>query len=78
MEDAYIFQNLQNLVSRNIILICVWKNPRKLILLYCVCSKKWMKKLKRGKKDKYLITLIVFAYIHVCENPNILSDFTAI
>jgi hypothetical protein len=80
MTDVFIFQKLQNLllVSRNIILICVWKNPRKLILLYCIYFKKWMKKLKRGKEDKYLITSTAFTDSHLYENPGLLGGLIAI
>ncbi|XP_073929919.1 leucine-rich repeat-containing protein 34 isoform X3 [Castor canadensis] len=64
MTDVFIFQKLQNLllVSRNIILICVWKNPRKLILLYCIYFKKWMKKLKRGLDVRYNLISDAGAY----------------
>lgn len=76
-DNAFIFQKLQNrlTVSRNIIIIYVWKSPRKLILLYCTYSKKWMKKLKMGKEDKSLITCVIFTDTDLCENPGILSDF---
>ena len=57
---AFIFQKLQHLlvVSRNIIMIYVWKSPRKLNLLYCKYSKKWMKKLKKGKEDRHILNYI--------------------
>lgn len=78
--NAFIFQKLQNLLAvyRNIIMSYVWKSPRKLNLLYCIYSKKWMKKLKRGKEDKYLITSVTFTDIHLCENTGTLSDLKAI
>lgn len=67
---AFIFQKLQHLlvVSRHIIMIYVWKSPRKLNLLYCKYSKKWMKKLKKGKEDIYLITLGTVTDTHLFEN----------
>lgn len=65
-------------ISKNIIIIYAWKSPRKLILLYCIYSKEWMKKLKRGKEYKYLIISVVFPDTHLCEHPGILSDFKAI
>lgn len=68
---AFIFQKFQHLlvVSRNIIMIYVWKSPRKLNHLYCKYSKKWMKKLKKGKEDRqYLITLGTVTDTHLCEN----------
>lgn len=79
-NNAFIFQMLQNLlaVSINIIIICVWKSPRKLTLFYCIYSEEWMKKSERGKESKYLITSIIFPDIHLCENPGILSGLKAI
>nr|KAF6478040.1 leucine rich repeat containing 34 [Molossus molossus] len=55
---------LQNLlkVCRNIILIYVSKSPRKLILLYCIYSKEWIKKLKRGLDVRYNLISDVGAY----------------
>ena len=78
-NNAFIFQKLQNLfaVSRNIIIVCVWKSPRKLTLFYCMYSKEWMKKSERGKESKYVIISIIFPDIHLCENPGILSGFKA-
>ena len=77
---AFIFQKFQHLlvVSRNIIMTYVWKSPRKLNLLYCKYSKKWMKKLKKGKEDIYLITSEQSLILICVKTLGILSDLKAI
>lgn len=79
-DNAFISQKLHNLLSAsgNFIITYVSKIHRKLMILYCINSKEWMKKSKWGKEEKYLIISIIFCDIHLYENPVILSDFKAI
>lgn len=70
-----MFPELQSLwlTSRSSTVTFVQKTYGKLTLLYWIYSKNWMKKLKRGKEDKYSAVSKVLTDPPVCEIQGLYS-----